>query len=151
MNRAAHEARYREWLASHGAAQFGFADEIARLANNTTRGVRNSTPPLDLWPAILPTLRLVERVRAQFGPTTINSAYRDRLYNTAVTGKPLSQSQHIENTALDFRCRTGTPRDWTEFLRALRSDGVFSGGVGIYTRSGFVHVDTRGTNADWVG
>jgi uncharacterized protein YcbK (DUF882 family) len=144
------QARYREWLGDHVQARFGFADEIARLADNVRNGVRNSTPPVELWAAIVPTLRVVERVRDRFGPTTLNSAYRDRLYNTAVTKKPLSQSQHIQNTAIDFRCRTGTPAEWTAFLRELRSQGVFSGGIGTYP-SGFVHIDTRGTNADWTG
>lgn len=149
MNRAKAEARYREWLADHAKARFGFAEEIARLANNTTAGVRNSTPPVDLWDAIVPTLRLLERLREQFGPTTITSAYRDRLYNTAV-GSGIG-SQHIRNTALDFHCRTGTPADWMRALREWRAAGEFAGGVGLYVGRGFVHVDTRGTNADWTG
>jgi uncharacterized protein YcbK (DUF882 family) len=146
MSRDAEQARYREWLVGHAQARFNFGPEIAALADNVTRGVRNSTPPLDLWPAIVPTLRLVERVRERFGPTRINSAYRDRLYNTAV-GSGLG-SQHIRNTAIDFRCASGTVTDWVAFLRALRAEGVLTGGIGTYA-SGFVHVDTRGTNADW--
>jgi uncharacterized protein YcbK (DUF882 family) len=97
--------------------------------------------------AILPTIRLVEAVRREFGPTTIHSAYRDRAYNTVVGGK--LASQHLRNTALDFSCRDGTPKAWMAFLRAQRDAGVFRGGIGVYPTTGFVHVDTRGVNADW--
>jgi N-acetylmuramoyl-L-alanine amidase len=48
-------------------------------------------------------------------------------------------------------CKTGTPEDWARFLRDKRATGVFTGGIGTYTRQGFVHVDTRGTVADWSG
>jgi uncharacterized protein YcbK (DUF882 family) len=142
------QARYREWLHDHVKAKYGFADEIARLADNVTRGVRNSTPPVELWHNIIVPIRVCELLREEFGPTRIASAYRDRLYNTAVTGKPLSQSQHIENRALDPHPRNGIPADWVRFLRDLRAQGVFSGGIGTYA-SGFVHIDNRGSNADW--
>jgi uncharacterized protein YcbK (DUF882 family) len=91
----------------------------------------------------------VERLRERFGPTTINSAYRDRMYNTIVGGT--LASQHMKNTALDVRCATGTPSDWVSFLRKLRQEGVFKGGLAVYRRSGFVHVDTRGVNVEWEG
>jgi len=34
-------------------------------------------------------------------------------------------------------------------LRQLRNDSMFQGGIGLYAN--FVHVDTRGWNADWTG
>jgi hypothetical protein len=117
---AERQARYREWLGDHVEALYGFSDEISRLANNSLLGVRNDTPPVELWHRIVPTIRLVEVMRGQFGPTTVNSAYRSRAYNTAVTKKPLSKSQHLQNTAIDFRCRDGKPAEWAERLRAMR-------------------------------
>ena len=107
--------------------------------------VRNDTPPVELWHRMIPTLRLVERVREEFGPTTINSAYRSRSYNLAIGG--VGDSRHSQNDAIDFRCRNGTPAEWAAFLREHRDAGVFKGGIGVYRT--FVHVDTRGTNADW--
>jgi len=147
---AERQARYREWLHDHVKAKYGFADEIARLADNVRNGVRNSTPPVELWSNIIVPIRVAELLREEFGPTRIASAYRDRLYNTAVTKNPLSRSRHIENDALDPHPRNGTPDDWVRFLRDLRSQGVFTGGIGTYP-SGFVHLDNRGTNADWTG
>jgi uncharacterized protein YcbK (DUF882 family) len=139
-------ARYTEWLHAKGV-MFGFADEVPRLANNRKLAVTNDTPPVELWHRIIPTLRLVARVRERFGPTTINSAYRSRSYNLAIGG--VGDSRHAQNDAIDFRCSTGTPAEWAAFLREHRAHGVFSGGVGVYRT--FVHVDTRGTNADWTG
>jgi uncharacterized protein YcbK (DUF882 family) len=94
---------------------------------------------------MIPTLLLAERVRERFGPTTITSAYRDRLYNLAIGG--VGDSWHTQNCAIDFRCRDGSPTQWALFLRGLRDAGQFQGGIGVY--AGWVHVDTRGTNADW--
>jgi uncharacterized protein YcbK (DUF882 family) len=139
-------ARYTEWLQSRGV-RFGFADEVPRLATNARLAVTNDTPPVELWHRMVPTLRLVERVREQFGPTTINSAYRSRSYNLAIGG--VGDSRHSQNDAVDFRCRTGTPAEWAAFLREHRAAGAFQGGIGVYRT--FVHVDTRGTNADWTG
>ena len=44
------------------------------------------------------------------------------------------------------------PEDRTEverLMEKIRSDGVFRGGIGTYNT--FVHVDTRGENANWTG
>jgi uncharacterized protein YcbK (DUF882 family) len=33
----------------------------------------------------------------------------------------------------------------------MRKAGVFRGGIGVYPGKGFVHVDTRGYDANWRG
>lgn len=138
--------RYCEWLDAQ-ALRFGFASELAALADRAKGGVLNDTPPVELWHEILPTVRIVERVREQFGATTLHSAYRSPTYNLAVGGE--DRSLHMAHRAIDFVCATGTPKAWAAYLRALRDQGVFTGGIGTYAT--FVHVDTRGTLADWVG
>jgi uncharacterized protein YcbK (DUF882 family) len=143
---ASRAARYAEFLASHGI-RFGFPAEIAMMATRTKQGVQNDTPPEVLWGNILPTVHLVEQIRERFGPTTIHSAYRSVPYNLAVTTS--KDSQHSHNRALDFSCASGKPSDWHRALRLMRDAGEFRGGLGLYAT--FVHVDTRGTNADWVG
>jgi N-acetylmuramoyl-L-alanine amidase len=140
--------RYREWLAAQHA-QYGFDDEIAGLAIRVSKGIPNDVPPLELWHQVLPTLRVLELVRERFGPTTVLSAYRAPQYNSAIGGE--ERSWHMQNRALDFRATTGSPGDWATFLRGLRDAGRFTGGVGVYPSQGFVHVDTRGTVADWIG
>lgn len=138
--------RYREWLATQ-SVRFSFDREVAALASRVSKGITNDTPPVERWHRIVPTLRVLERVRERFGATTVNSAYRSTAYNLAVGG--VGDSRHAQNDAVDFVCATGTPAEWAAFVRELRTDGVFRGGVGVYRT--FVHVDTRGTNADWSG
>lgn len=144
--RTARRDRYAEWLTAQ-SLRFGFPAEIAALADRTARFVQNDTPPVEVWHRIVPTLRVVERVREQFGATTIHSAYRSASYNLAVGG--VGDSRHAQNDAVDFSCKEGTPKEWALFLRGLRAEGVFAGGIGVYGT--FVHVDTRGHTADWVG
>ena len=138
--------RYREWLHSR-ELRFGFADEIADYALRSKITAHNDVPPVDMWHAILPTVALLEKVRERFGPTTITSAYRAPVYNAAIGGERMSW--HMRNVAIDFTCGTGTPEAWHAFLVELRNDGAFKGGLGLYRT--FVHVDTRGVNADWRG
>ena len=138
--------RYREYLESH-TVRFGFPAEVAALSTRTRNGVSNDIPPVERWHNILPVLRVAERLREQFGPVTVHSAYRSRLYNLAVGG--VGDSRHAQNDALDLSCAAGTPAEWATFLRGLRDAKVFTGGIGTYAT--FVHVDTRGTVANWVG
>jgi uncharacterized protein YcbK (DUF882 family) len=144
---ALRRTRYREWLAAQ-QLRWGFDAEIAAMADKTRGAVQNDTPPVERWHRILPTVRLAERLRDTFGVTTIHSAYRTIAYNAAIDGSA-TQSRHIEGDALDVSCATGTPADWAAALRALRTQGAFKGGVGVYDT--FVHIDTRGVNADWTG
>lgn len=144
--RQARQARYREWLEAHGL-RFNFPAEVAALSAGERLAVANDIPPVEVWHAILPTLRVLELVRERFGPTVITSAYRSPAYNLVVS--IARDSRHTHNDAVDFRCRTGSPAQWATFLRGLRDAGQFKGGVGVYQT--FCHVDTRGTNADWVG
>ncbi|MFQ5624821.1 MAG: YcbK family protein [Paracoccaceae bacterium] len=81
-------------------------------------------------------------------PVRITNVYRSPAYNDCVGGKP--GSQHKEFRAADiFVPGAGNPRQWRDILRKLRREGVFRGGIGTY--GSFVHVDTRGVNADWTG
>ena len=143
--------RYRAWLHEQNL-RFGFADEIANYCNARKLGVKNDAPPMEMWAKIIPTVRIVEALREEFGPTTILSAFRSKAYNEAVyreIGARPTDSEHSRNTAIDFKCERGTPADWRRACWLRRSQGKFVGGVGIYRT--FVHVDTRGRNADWTG
>lgn len=139
--------RYAEWLDTQKLRHFR-GREVAAMALNTRMAVKNDIPPVELWHRIVPTLRVLDDLRATLGyGLVIQSAYRSRAYNLAVGG--VGDSQHTRNVAIDFRGLKGTPAEWAAALRQMRDSVRFIGGVGVYTT--FVHVDTRGSNADWQG
>jgi hypothetical protein len=119
--------------------------------------VRNSAPPRSIWNNVVQTLVVLQRFRSEMGaPVRLTSTYRSPRYNRAVGG--VSNSQHVQFRALDFICDRGTPRDWMQRLREYRGQTFnhpairsfeFRGGIGLYVSSGFVHLDTRGSDADW--
>lgn len=109
--------------------------------------IRSGIPPATMWRSMKPTLLIADQIAARLDENVaeIVSAYRSPAYNALCPGAS-PRSQHMNNVALDLVFNS-SPSKVTSVARALRSDGKFSGGVGLYP--GFTHVDTRGTNADW--
>jgi uncharacterized protein YcbK (DUF882 family) len=106
----------------------------------------NTGPPRELWENILPTIKVLDRLRGTLGaPIRILSAYRSPAYNRSIDGA--LRSYHTQFKAIDFTAARGTPSIWAQELKEMRYEGDFNGGIGLY-RS-FVHVDTRGWKADW--
>ncbi len=109
--------------------------------------VQNSLPPRSMWPNIRSTLRVVDSLaqRLELPVKEVVSAYRSPRYNAKCPGAK-SSSYHLRNNATDltFSCPPGKV---AAMARAMRSTGLFKGGVGRY--GGFTHIDTRGANADW--
>jgi peptidoglycan hydrolase-like protein with peptidoglycan-binding domain len=108
----------------------------------------NTDPPEELWPRILKTIEVLVELKRRLGnpAITLNSVFRSRLYNASVGGA--RDSQHVKFTAVDLVAHDGrSPREWAAVLHEMRNEQFFAGGIGLY--SSFVHVDTRGHNADW--
>lgn len=128
-------------------------EELLFLGGSNAAGAacagRNSLPPANLWPRIANTARMLDEIRERLGASCrILSAYRAPAYNTCVGGE--SASLHMSFNAIDFRCSSGTPTQWRDVARAVRSSNpAFKGGIGLY--SSFVHIDTRGSIANWNG
>ena len=138
---------FKEWFDSQGIKHFGAAEFESYFAAQR-KGVKNSQPPKRLWKNIMPTLRIIDDLRASFGkPCRILSSYRSPDYNRAVGGA--SRSQHLEFNALDIAFDGVSPQRVYERLLEWRKAGKFTGGLGLYPSSGFVHIDTRGSNATW--
>lgn len=109
----------------------------------------NSYPPRQLWNNIANSARMIEAIRHELGaPIRITSCFRSPAYNACIGGAP--SSAHLLFNAIDFTCRSGTPEIWRRVAARVRaSDPRFSGGIGVYPATGFLHIDTRGSNADW--
>lgn len=107
----------------------------------------NHAPPRATWTNIALTVQVLDELRELLGAAiTISSAYRSLAYNKAIAGA--GASQHMEFNALDFIVRSSAgPADWAGTLKTMRANNLFKGGVGVYAT--FVHLDTRGVNADW--
>ena len=107
----------------------------------------NRKPEESEWGNIELTAKVLDQLRERMGaPISTLSVHRSKAYNKAVGGAP--NSQHLRFNAVDFVVKSNSsPSDWASALRQMRQDGLFKGGIGTY--STFVHLDTRGENADW--
>lgn len=156
---ASSESDFEQFIDRLGLRHFKgseFTPYWSRLKN----GVANSVPPMSLWNNIIKTIIILDALRHENGVAiTLLSTYRSPRYNTAIGGEPASF--HMKFMAIDFSCEDGHPESWAEQLKGLRGQSfnlpgnagnfIFSGGIGVYPTNGFVHVDTRGYDANWKG
>jgi hypothetical protein len=123
------------------------AKELFYLGASNADLQLNSIPPRELWTNIIPAAHALDVVRMRLGkPIRILSAYRNEAYNRAIGGE--RNSFHTRFMALDFTADAPT-HELARLAKAVRKDGIFSGGIGIY-RS-FIHIDCRGYSANWNG
>ena len=140
---------FEDWFKSQGFTHFGVGEFESYFTAQRGK-VTNSRPPKPLWKNIVPTLRVIDELRASFGrPCRILSSYRTPAYNKAVGGARFSQ--HLEFRALDIAFDGISPQQVYDRLLEWRAEGKFIGGLGLYPATGFVHIDTRGRNATWKG
>ena len=109
--------------------------------------VRNTLPPRSMWGNIRSTLKVIDGLsdRLDLPVKDVVSVYRSPAYNARCPGAK-SNSYHLRNNAMDviYPCPPGKV---AAMARAMKSSGLFKGGVGRY--GNFTHVDTRGQNVDW--
>ena len=79
-------------------------------------------------------------------PITINSAYRNAIYNKQIGGA--NKSLHLVGKASDITIKGMTPKEVHTLLSNLMEEGTIAeGGLGSY--NSFTHYDIRGTKARW--
>ena len=139
------ESAFKSWFDSQGFRNFKGA-ELTWYFGKVRSGVANTYPPRLLWDNIVPTLRILDRLRDHLArPITLTSTYRAPSYNRAI-GSP-DGSMHRQFRAADFKVAGVDPRDVAAVLKLWRGSGDFRGGIGTYRT--FVHLDTRAGNATW--
>jgi N-acetylmuramoyl-L-alanine amidase len=94
---------------------------------------------------------MLDEIRRRLGaPVRILSCYRSPAYNSCIGGE--SASLHMKFNAIDWRCDSGSVQEWHRAAKDVRrSKPEFLGGVGLYVNSRFIHIDTRGHEANWQG
>lgn len=132
---------FNEWFGKQGFNNFKayeFTDYFERALNKF--------PPKSKWPNIVDSVRVIDKLRDEIkSPIWITSSYRSSAYNKNCGGA--SKSLHKEFKALDIQVSGFKPSYVYSRLKKYRSDGLFKGGLSEYAT--FVHIDTRGTNANW--
>jgi hypothetical protein len=121
--------------------------QVIKAHARTKGSLWNTLPPKSMWRSMAGTLQAADRVAATIGEPIDNvaSAYRSPAYNSRCPGAK-SRSWHMQNFALDLQFKA-SPSSVASAARHVRSEGFFKGGIGRYPT--FVHIDTRGHNADW--
>jgi len=143
-------AAFRSFVQSLGLRYFS-ADELLFMGASNASGAscagKNHLPDQAKWQRIGVTARMLDEIRHRLNAKcVVLSAYRSPAYNSCIGGE--SASLHMEFNAIDFRCVNGTAAQWHAVAKAVRaSSPEYKGGIGKY--SSFVHIDTRGTNANW--
>ena len=142
---------FAAFFATHlaGVQHFTWQELLFKGAQHAVNGL-NTDPPRDLWPNVVPLVRVLDAFREAIGLTVrLTSVYRSPAYNASISGSA-RRSQHMAFRAADLivvGAGAGPTGAWADRLKALRQQGMFEGGIGVYDR--FVHVDVRGTRADW--
>ena len=83
-----------------------------------------------------------EPMKKKYGHVFITSAYRTLQYNRDIGSSDGSYHVYTKRKkypAVDFTCSRGSPAQWGAYVNKL----ISYGGVGVYKRSGFIHVDLR--------
>ncbi len=144
---------FRQFLQPLGLRHFSPGEVLFLGSSHSGSGAcggLNEHPPRELWDNIAATIQMLDEIRHRLGaPIRITSGYRNRAYNKCVKGKP--GSRHKKFMAIDFTAGAGTPEIWRRIADDVRStEKRCRGGIGKYISRNFVHIDTRGTNTDWV-
>lgn len=136
---------YRQFLIAHGVGDVVPMSSLLRSSRRwrQCRHAAFALPPRALWPKMLPTLRLVKRLREEdlIQPGLARSGYRDAAVNRCAGGA--ARSKHLQNLALDFDLTPSADgvRRLCAFWRTHGRDARM--GLGFYSPT-TIHLDTDG-------
>jgi uncharacterized protein YcbK (DUF882 family) len=136
---------YRGYLDRQGVARVVPLEQLLHTGRDWRRcGEEFAVPPQALWPTIVPTLRLLARLRAEGalpGAVRVASGWRDPRMNHCVGGS--ARSKHLTNAAIDLDWQA-PPGAMAALCAKWRSDGPrLDWGLGFYSPTR-LHFDTWG-------
>lgn len=106
----------------------------------------NGPPPKSLWPNIVGVAKALDTLRSRTdADVSIISAFRTPQYNACISSS--SRSVQMRFLGIDLSSSNWTAQELAKFFRKIREEGVFEGGIGEYRT--YVHIDARGTRANW--
>ena len=142
---------FTDYIESLGIVYFTAAELLSR---NTPGGPKIIEPPRELWPNIVGTLVMADRIREELGhPLHVWSAYRTPEYNAMVGGA--KRSEHMGFRALDLHAGAEHHHRLKLIASNVMEGAASAGhrtGLGIYSR--FIHIDTGSPKAKrrrWLG
>jgi hypothetical protein len=137
---------YFAYLRAQGVAEVLPPESLLRLGRRwqTCGGVEFAVPPRELWPRIVPTLKLLSELRTEglLRGARVASAWRPDAYNRCEGGS--RASRHLGNLALDLdlpASEAGRVQDLC--ARWQRIGAQRRWGLGFYSPTQ-VHLDTAG-------
>lgn len=126
-------ANFCYWIKGKGLSPSGY-----RKANHILRDVKYRTT-INIDPALLDTLFIIQQwllLEGRSGEIHILSGYRTPEHNASLKNSA-KNSLHMKGLAADIHI----PGTSTTLLAAM-SRLIGTGGVGIYPRNNFIHIDT---------
>jgi hypothetical protein len=141
---------FADFFATLGVKNFSAREFLFRGHENSAPSSPayglNRFPPKELWPNIASVAKAADLFRSEIGaPVTLHSIYRTAAYNAAI-GRS-QDSRHMAFTALDLQVKNGSASaKWLDLMRRIRSQGIFTGAVGLHADA--LHIDARGENVD---
>jgi Peptidase M15 len=140
-------AQYERWLTGQGLSGVVPMEGLTRSATDwrKCKGQAYAVPPREYWPAIAPTLRLLEdEIKPLVGPVRVDSGWRSPKINTCAGGA--KASKHMLYQALDLSPLSDITREdlIVRLCTFHRDHGArYNMGLGIYKGTRF-HIDTGG-------
>lgn len=92
-------------------------------------------------------IKALQELRDMVGGINIVCGFRCNKYNEYK--EQSEHSQHCLGTAADIRVSGLSPRELAE--QCQKVEAFANGGIGVYPKDNFVHVDVREHRARWTG
>lgn len=139
-------AEYLGYLQRQGVGEVLPPEQLLRLGRRWERcgGVEFSLPPRELWPRIVPTLKLLASLQSEglLRDARVASAWRPQDYNRCEGGS--QASRHLDNLALDLDLPNSQASRVQALCQRWRQIGpARHWGLGFYSPTR-VHLDTAG-------